>query len=40
MDNLGYIVAGYTLTFLIITGYTVTLVRRVRRARRDVRRQT
>lgn len=39
MDNLGYIVAGYTITFLVITVYTVTLLRRVQRARRDVSQQ-
>jgi CcmD family protein len=35
VDNLGYIVAGYTVTFLVITAYAVTLLRRVRRARHD-----
>ncbi len=33
MDNVGFIIAGYLATFIIVGGYTVALVLRLRRAR-------
>jgi CcmD family protein len=36
MDNLGFIVAGYTVTFVVVGGYTVMLLRRLRRARQGL----
>ena len=33
MDNLGFIVAAYTATLLVVGGYTLSLWRRLRRAR-------
>lgn len=33
MDNVGYVVAGYTLTALVLAGYAASLFARGRRAR-------
>jgi hypothetical protein len=33
MDNLGFIAAAYGATLIVVGGYTVTLWRRLRRAR-------
>ncbi|MGH7545229.1 MAG: CcmD family protein [Gemmatimonadota bacterium] len=35
MDNAGFLVAAYVVTFLVIGGYAVSLHRRLARARRD-----
>lgn len=32
MDNLGFVVAGYLITFIAVAGYVVHLRRRARRA--------
>lgn len=34
MDNLGFIVAGYVITFVSLAGYALHLQRRARRASR------
>lgn len=35
MDNVGFIVAAYTATFIVLAGYTLSLWRRLRRARQN-----
>lgn len=35
MDNVGFIVAAYTATFIVLVGYTLSLWRRLRRARQN-----
>lgn len=35
MNNVGFLVAAYLVTFLAIAGYTWSLQRRLRRARRE-----
>lgn len=34
MTQVGYIVAGYSVTFIVVAGYTFLLIRRLRAARR------
>ena len=35
MDNVGFVVASYAATFIVLTGYTWSLWRRLRRARQN-----
>ncbi len=34
MDNVGFVTAAYTATFVVLAGYTWSLWRRIRQARR------
>jgi len=36
MDNLGYLVAAYTIIWIAISGYVFTLSRRQRQLRREI----
>jgi CcmD family protein len=35
MDNVGFITAAYLATFIVVGGYTLSLWRRLRRARQN-----
>ncbi len=37
MDNLGFIVAAYTVTLVVVGGYTLSLWRRLKRGRGERR---